>query len=128
MGLLGKDVVKNSPKFDKRGKVPPDPKSTGGAQHAVAEKIRQYHAHHARFQGIVLKSPVRDFAGQVSRMVSSFGSVFPLPPEKCLILFPETVDWELLAHRLSKSLNIRVLYLFPADDPGMALQDLTPYW
>jgi hypothetical protein len=60
-------------------------------------------------------------------MVSSFGSAFFLPPGNCLVLFPETIDRELLAHRLSKGLAAQVLYHFQADDPGIALQRLIPY-
>jgi hypothetical protein len=37
------------------------------------------------------------------------------------------VDRELLAHRLSKSLGVRVLCHFQAENPGMAMLQLGPY-
>jgi hypothetical protein len=105
----------------------------GGIQTALADEIRRYHKGCASFQGIVLESPrgdgetKTDFTEKVSRMVSSFSSVFPLSRGNCLMLFPETMDRELLAHRLSKSLTVRVLRHFQADDPGMAMIQLGPY-
>jgi hypothetical protein len=124
MGLLSKAVVKVNPELDKTGQV----------QREIADEIRQYLKNQSVFQGIILKFPPgetgeaeADFAGKVSRMVSSFGSVFPLSAGNCLLLLPETMDRELLAHRLSQSLKTRVLYQFQADDPGMAIIQLGPY-
>jgi hypothetical protein len=107
----------------------PDQKQSG-----TADEIRQYHSSHASFQGIILEIPqgengetAADFSEKVFRMISAFGSVSSLPAGNCMALFPETIDRELLAHRLSKSLKTRMLYHFQADDPGMAMAQIGPY-
>jgi hypothetical protein len=147
MGLLSKAVVKAAPEFDKMGEglsPPPEQPSAppeagekspaGQAQRETADKIRQYFNKQPAFQGLILEFPPEkngettgDFTGLVSRMVSSFGSAFPLTGGNCLLLFSKNMDRELLAHRLSKSLNTRVLYQFEAGDPGMAMIQLGPY-
>jgi hypothetical protein len=103
MGLLSKAAVK-----------------AGDAEY----EIREYHKNQPSFQGIVLKIA---FDQKLSRMLSGLGAAGFLSPENTLVLIPETVDRELLAHRLSKSLNAQVLYQFEADDPGKALDLLEPY-
>jgi hypothetical protein len=141
MGLLSKAAVKADLEPDSPGKGPKDNRRRSSAQKnspvpdIIANELRQYHTIHSSFQGIVIASPggkkagdgQGEFAERISQMVSSFGSVFSLPPGNYLVLFPETMDRELLAHRLSKSLNTRVLYHFQADDPGIALQQLISY-
>ncbi|MDR2258829.1 MAG: hypothetical protein LBE14_06745 [Treponema sp.] len=117
--------------------APPPAKANhpaGQSREEIARGLRQYHTNHPSFQGILLEPPRKErgeakngFTERVSRMVSSFGSVFPLPPGNCLVLFPETIDRELLAHRLSKSLDSQVLRHFQADDPGTAIIQLGPY-
>jgi hypothetical protein len=103
MGLLSKAAVK-----------------TGDA----AYEIREDHKNQPFFQGIVLKI---SFDQKISRMMSYLGAAGPLSGENTLVLIPQTVDRELLAHRLSKSLHAQVLYQFEADDPGKALDLLEPY-
>jgi hypothetical protein len=107
---------------------------TGQDQTHIAGGIRQYLKNQSFFQGIILQFPRQengetkaDFTEKVSRMVSSFGSVFSLSTGNCLTLFSKTMDRELLAHRLSKSLNTQVVYHFQADDPDTALSQLGPY-
>jgi hypothetical protein len=87
-------------------------------------EIREYHKTHPSFHGIILKFP---FDPKLSQMVSHFGVAFALAPELCLVLIPENMDRELLAHRLSKSLNVQVLDQFQAGDPGEVLDLLEPY-
>jgi hypothetical protein len=103
MGLLSKAAVK-----------------VGDAEY----EIREYHKTHPSFQGIILKFPADS---KLFRMVSHFGAAFALSPEHSLVLLPEDVDRELLAHRLSKSLNAPVLDQFQSGDPGEALGLLEPY-
>jgi hypothetical protein len=87
-------------------------------------EIREYHKNQPSFQGIVLNIP---FDPKISRMLSDLGAAFSLSPENTLALIPGALDRELLAHRLSKSLNAPVLFQFQADDPGRALDLLKPY-
>jgi hypothetical protein len=129
MGLLQKaaDKTGSDPEKSKRGAAGSGPKNT-------EEAISNFHNTHLSFQGIVLEIPpeIRGetqeaFCEKVSRMVSAFGLVFPLSPGNALVLIPDELDRELLAHRLSKSLHTQVLSCFQANDPGRALELLAPY-
>jgi hypothetical protein len=115
MGLLSKASVRTEPD-------------------GLEKKIREYHKENPVFQGMVLVIPPgekgkeeADFSQKISRAVSSFGLANPLSPKNCLILIPEKMDRELLAHRLLQSLKTQVLYHFQADDPVRALAELRPY-
>jgi hypothetical protein len=127
MGLLRKAA-------DKAGSEPEKNKPESAGHSGAETAIRNFHAMHFSFQGIVLEIPPENrgetreaFCEKASRMASAFGLAIPLSRENALMLIPEKLDRELLAHRLSKSLNTRVLYSFQADDPGGALALLAPY-
>jgi hypothetical protein len=128
MGLLQKAA-------NKAGSEPEKTKTGAGAGSETTEtRIRNFYNTHLSFQGIVLEIPPENrgetqeaFCEKVSYMASAFGLVFLLSPANTLVLIPDKLDRELLAHRLSKSLNTRVLYGFQADDPGRALTLLAPY-
>jgi hypothetical protein len=87
-------------------------------------EIQEFHKNHGSFQGIVLQFSDDK---KLSRMVSNFGVAFLLSPENSLVLIPGGMDRELLAHRLSKSLEAPVLYQFQAGEPGEALDLLAPF-
>jgi hypothetical protein len=99
----------------------------------TGQEIQEYRKTHPAFQAIVLELPENagetgeSFGEKVSRMAGAFGSVLSLPPGNSLVLIPANLDRELLAHRLSKSLNTRILCQFEADDPDKALSLLGPY-
>ncbi|GHV14374.1 hypothetical protein FACS189491_10610 [Spirochaetia bacterium] len=82
-------------------------------------------------QGIVLELPggrdSEEFSAQVNRMVSVLGAVKTLPSRHCLVLFSNTIDRELLAHRLSKGLKTRVLSAFTADTMQAVPAIIRPY-
>ena len=89
----------------------------------IEEKINQFHQMHLVFNNIVLENPVpkTNFCEKVSAMVDHTGTVIPLPSDRPLILFPIMLDRELIAHRLSKTLNTKVLLSFEAGNPEKAL-------
>jgi hypothetical protein len=60
-------------------------------------------------------------------MVSSFGSAITLPSRNTLILFPASLDRELIAHRLSKSLHRSCVCSFAADNPDSAFAVIQPF-
>ncbi|MDR2028541.1 MAG: hypothetical protein LBP93_03270 [Treponema sp.] len=100
----------------------------------LSKVLTQYHKFYPSFQGIVLEPP--DTFGedekdelfcQISAMVSSFATVTPLPSRRSLILFPKSMDRELVMHRLIKSLKAEVLCTFEADNPDSALELIQPY-
>jgi hypothetical protein len=79
--------------------------------------------------GIILKDRKgqKNFLAAVSGAVSSLGNVFPLPDSTCLILVPVNMDQELLAHRLSKSLDAKTVLRFEADSAGKVLEILKSF-
>jgi hypothetical protein len=136
MGLLRKAAVKFNPPLDDMGKAPPENGSQAPktGQEKTGQEIQEYRKSHPVFQAIVLEFPGNSgetgetFGEKAARMAGAFGSVLSLPSGSSLVLIPENMDRELLAHRLAKSLHTQVLCQFEADDPGKALTLLGPYW
>ena len=89
----------------------------------IEEKLTQFHQMHLEFNCIVLERPVAEnnFCERVSAMVDLTGTVIPLLFDRPLILLPIMLDRELIAHRLSKTLNTKVLLSFEASNPEKAL-------
>ncbi|MDR1446166.1 MAG: hypothetical protein LBI90_04640 [Treponema sp.] len=79
--------------------------------------------------GIILKDNKgkKNFPAAVSGAVSSLGNMFPLPDSTCLVLVPANIDQELLAHRLSKSLDAKTVLRFEADSAGKVLEILKSF-
>ena len=107
-------------------------------------RIAQYHKMYANFNCIILENPCRagepeynsaennsgdkaskaNFCKRVSDMISMTGTVIPLSSLCPLILFPAAMDRELIAHRLSKSLDTRPLMSFEANSPENVLNQI----
>jgi len=90
----------------------------------LKEKIADYHHIYPELNCILLELPEAidevekaDFCKKVSNMLSMTGTVLSLPGGLPLILLPNQVDRDLIAHRLSKSLKTKSLMSFEADSP-----------
>jgi hypothetical protein len=97
----------------------------------AADEIKTYSSSHAVFNCVVLELPESgekdDFVKTVGNITASFGAAIPLPSPHCLVLFPETVDRFLVAHRLSNNLSVKSPLHFQAGSPEKALEFLRPY-
>jgi len=98
---------------------------------ALEEKIAQYHENYADFHCLVFDLPNSEseddkdnFFEKVSNMINKAGSVIPLSMNRPLILLPVTMDRELIAHRISKSLKTMPLLSFEANNPENALNKI----
>jgi hypothetical protein len=133
MGLLAKAAFNrvNPPGLLTRGQQRRD-------SAAVQGEIKRLYGDRAAVQGIVLELPAginppsaaleaEKFSVQVNRMVSALGAAMGLPSRRCLVLFSNTIDRELLAHRLSKSLKTPVLSAFMADNAQAVPDIIRPY-
>ncbi|GHU96078.1 hypothetical protein FACS189479_09750 [Spirochaetia bacterium] len=82
-------------------------------------------------QGIVLELPAvpgtEEFSVRVNRAVTALGAAAALPSRRCLVLFSGAIDRDLLAHRLSKSLNTQALAVFMADNIQAVSDKIRPY-
>ncbi|GHV94050.1 hypothetical protein AGMMS50293_03700 [Spirochaetia bacterium] len=110
MGLLSKAAVQHSSEPESR---------------AIAELrafIEEYQTISGVFQCIIINAD----AATVNPMVTHFGAAYTLP-SGCLVLIPYSMDRELLAHRLSKSLNADILCQCGADSAESALQSLADW-
>jgi len=67
-----------------------------------------------------------DFSMKVSEMVNTLGTVIPLSPSRPLVLFSGVMDYELLTHRLSKSLNTTPLLSFESDSADSVMSRIQP--
>jgi hypothetical protein len=93
----------------------------------VEKEIALFHRIYLDFSCIVLENPAAEaednsptktsFCEKVSAMIDKAGTVIPLASGRPLILFPIVIDRELIAHRLSKTLNTKLLLSFEANNP-----------
>ncbi|AEF83922.1 hypothetical protein TREPR_2494 [Treponema primitia ZAS-2] len=96
----------------------------------ICSKINAYQKVNPQFQGIVLKKTDKgkeDFAPELRLKLGALGETNLLPSGRALLLLPMPPDRELIAHRLSISLNTEVLACFEADTPEKALELIQPY-
>jgi hypothetical protein len=101
---------------------------------SVEANLTQYHKMNPAFSGILVDVPKtfteaerEGFPHTVARMTSLFGLVTALPSGRSLVLLPQSMDRDLIAHRLRASLKTETLEVFSADIPGEALKILKPY-
>ena len=84
----------------------------------IKDAIANFHKTHKVFNCIVYdgsKDDFLNFNNKISEMVNTLGIVVPLAPAKPMVLFPKTMDSELLVHRLSKCLNASPVLSFEAN-------------
>jgi hypothetical protein len=97
----------------------------------IKKELIQYHTAHGIFNGIIFEAPkIMGEPGDmdpVSAITASFAVTLSLPAFRCLMLFPCSIDKELTAHRISKTLKREVLCIFDSENPGEALERLRPY-
>ncbi|MDR2110976.1 MAG: hypothetical protein LBP32_06685 [Spirochaetaceae bacterium] len=124
---------------------PPEPAGADlGAREGDAEETARdpleaalvsYHRNKGAFRGLILEPPAsppgeedpNGFTREVSGRIASFGAAVALSSGRCLILFPHSLDQELMAHRLSKDLKAVPVFNFEAADPQDALRLVQPY-
>jgi hypothetical protein len=107
--------------------------SKAGARNSgqIKEVLVQYHRAHAVFNGIIFEAPKNrgqpGYIDPVAAITASFAVTLSLPVFRCLMLFPSSVDKELVAHRISKILKREALCIFESKSTGRALEYLRPY-
>jgi hypothetical protein len=62
------------------------------------------------------------FCQKINTMIDKTGAVIPLSTGRPLIMLPLSVDRELIAHRLSKTLNVKILLSFQADSSEIVMK------
>jgi hypothetical protein len=120
---------------EKTLKPPPEYALVDGLPGELKNEIIKYHNTYTLVHGIVLAYPKNydekkegeSFCGQLNRIVATLGSAVPLPSGHSLVLFSNTVDRDLLAHRLSGSLETEAPVVFQADDIKTLMDYIRPY-
>jgi len=82
------------------------------------------------FQGIIIEAlqySAGGFSGRLISMVSGFGTAQSLTPGRCLVLFDDTQDGELIARHLAKTVFGKSIFTFRAENPQEAFALLKPY-
>ncbi|MDR2758972.1 MAG: hypothetical protein LBB78_06305 [Spirochaetaceae bacterium] len=97
----------------------------------IEEELIQYHMAYGVISGIIFETPenmeYQGFIDELSATTASFALTLPLSTFRCLILFPASVDKELVAHRISRTLKIEACFLFESESPEGAFEILRPY-
>ena len=94
----------------------------------IRESIAEYHSTYTEFNCIILefsgspgKKKLVTFCKKVTKTMDKAGKVIPLSNGRLLVLLPMRMDRELIAHRLSKSLNAAAVLSFGANSPDEAI-------
>jgi hypothetical protein len=118
MGLLGKAIVRNSPRVLSKN-----------APVGIQATINGFQQKNPLFHCVVLQfNGGQDHLLDIAEMTALHSIVCcGLSGSNCLLLFPGTLDMELFSHRLSKSTGSTVLFQFSANSASLALETLTPY-
>ena len=88
----------------------------------LKKKISEYQKMYRVFGCILLENRSRekgkvDFFEELTKMTGEIGITSPLDQDHALILLPSELDRELIAHRLSRSLNAEPVLSFRAASP-----------
>jgi hypothetical protein len=97
----------------------------------IKDELVRYHRAHGVFSGIIFEAPqpneYQGFTEQVATMTAFFALTLRLPVFRCLILFPSSIDKELVAHRIAKSLNTRICLIFQSESPEGAFESFRSF-
>jgi hypothetical protein len=129
MGLLSKAAA--SIKAGVSDEYAPVSKLPPGLQNEIIKYCNTY----TSVYGIVLACPQNydeeqegeTFVKQLNRIIAALGTAVPLSPHYCLVLFSNTVDRELLAHRLSKTMETETPVVFQADNLNAVVEYIRPF-
>jgi hypothetical protein len=137
MGLLSKAVEKNQNPARRADEipVPPEYKAVNGLPGELKNEILKYCNTFTSVHGVVLSYPKNydekkegeSFVRQLNRILTALGTAVPLSPRYSLVLFSNTIDRELLAHRLSKSLETETPVVFQSDNVASVVEYIRPY-
>jgi hypothetical protein len=139
MGLLSKaagKTVETAPRAKRNtAPIPPEYEAVDGLPGELKNEIIKYCNTYTSVHGIVLPCPKKydaeaegeTFNQQVNRIIAAMGSSVPLPSGHSLVLFSNTIDRDLLAHRLSKSMETEILTVFIADNVEMVVNQIRPF-
>ena len=90
---------------------------------SVENKIAYFYEAHNVLNCIVLETRVGSkYSKNLQDIIGKIGTVVTLSSGNSLIMFRAAVDRDLIAHRLSKSLNIPSLQSFEASSPEFLKQ------
>jgi hypothetical protein len=123
------------PDGEERVKPPAEYALIDGLPGELKNEIIKYHNTYTLVHGIVLSYPENydeqkegeSFGQRLNRIIATLGSAVSLPSGHSLVLFSNTVDRELLAHRLSGSLETEAPVVFQADDIKTMMDYIRPY-
>jgi len=93
---------------------------------AVKKNIAEFYRQYTAFNGIVFEAS-SELCATIARVIGSAGIVITLPNGYPLVLLPAMLDRELIAVRLSKTLTMRIVFLFTADSVENALLKISSF-
>jgi len=90
------------------------------------ELIKKYGGEYNNLNCIIFENPSNadektQFCQRVTTMIDKMGAVISLSTGRPLIMLPLSIDRDLIAHRLSKSLKAKVLLSFQADNSEIVI-------
>jgi hypothetical protein len=149
MGLLSKaaekkqNSIKGAAENPLRGKrefqgevpVPPEYKAADRLPGELKNEIIRHCNMFTSIHGIIVSYPKNyneekegeSFIQQLNRITAVLGTAVSLSPRYSLVLFSNTVDRELLAHRLSRTLKAETPVVFQSDNVASVVEYIRPF-
>jgi hypothetical protein len=117
MGLLNRANDNSAESSSSKRTAAKKPAAFSGTS---GELIKKYCREYNNFNCILFENPPNaddktQFCQKVNTMIDKMGTVISLSTGRPLIMLPLSIDRELIAHRLSKTLNAKILLSFQAD-------------
>jgi len=96
---------------------------------SLQELIKKYGEEYNNLSCIIFENPPNandnaQFCQKVNTMIDKMGAVISLSTGRPLIMLPLSVDRDLIAHRLSKTLNAKILLSFQADSSEIVISQI----
>lgn len=134
LALAKKHSSKTAPAADFSGIGPgTDSRASSAADDSGEKKILLFLSavmeKNGSIHGLVFESDgqAEGFAARIKNMVSGFADTVELGAGRCLIIGGQSLDCELLSHKLSASVPGKELARFSAENPGEAMSILEAY-
>ena len=125
MGLLSRAATIED--IDEKGNTLASLPDTESDASSIESVLSRYTRGSGPFHGLVFHSPLADtengsFFPQLKNSISTIGIALKLKPAAYLVVFPKHLKGNLVAHRLEKSLKIRLLLAFESSAAQNTMQ------
>jgi hypothetical protein len=127
MGLLSK-VIAISDKDETRDALNDDSINASHDHTDSAEDIiNTYFDESGPFNCCLFQASIDDINKSILQSINEFGKLLSLQENTLMLMFPLSIDHELLIHHLNKHFELNVVEQFSADTPQKVIESIQKY-